>query len=323
MKYVFTQFTAESRFLSRNDCITSESGYEDYLSDNGYRHTINTFVHDAYYKWRYLTITDMPDKSTKLPYVIGDEIYFVPGRDLDKFKETALKSSGIYRFVEKSDFYDWALYNGDSRLKEIADNYLKNTKCSYVQFKNLNVGDIFKIPNRDFLYIKVYPIDTGHCKWPAIILTGDRKGYPINLGPETYVERCIGDSSLKELASKYLKDDKDSFMTYGGIDYNKIANDTFNYSSVDVKNTLKFLELYQDYERISFPCVKKVIFNKPATIVIWADGTKTVVKCQKDKNGKYEKYDKEKGLALCYMKKALGNESNYYNVIKNIIDKFG
>lgn len=29
--------------------------------------------------------------------------------------------------------------------------------------------------------------------------------------------------------------------------------------------------------------IKNVIFNDPATIVFWKDGTKTVVKCQKDK----------------------------------------
>ena len=35
--------------------------------------------------------------------------------------------------------------------------------------------------------------------------------------------------------------------------------------------------------------IQEVIFNKPATIVKWDDGTKTVVKC-----GKYDKYDREK-----------------------------
>lgn len=49
--------------------------------------------------------------------------------------------------------------------------------------------------------------------------------------------------------------------------------------------------------------IKKVIFNNPATIVLWKDGTKTVVKC-----GNGDVYDKEKGLALCFMKKALGNK---------------
>lgn len=57
--------------------------------------------------------------------------------------------------------------------------------------------------------------------------------------------------------------------------------------------------------------IKDVIFNNPATIVFWADGTKTVVKCQED-----DIYDEEVGLALCFAKKALGNKSNFNNVFK-------
>ncbi len=56
---------------------------------------------------------------------------------------------------------------------------------------------------------------------------------------------------------------------------------------------------------------KRVIFNDPATIVIWEDGSKTIVKCQKG-----DVYDPEKGLALCFMKKALGNKGNFNNVLK-------
>lgn len=56
---------------------------------------------------------------------------------------------------------------------------------------------------------------------------------------------------------------------------------------------------------------EKVIFNEPATIVIWKDGSKTVVKCQKN-----DKYDPEKGLALCFMKKVLGNKGNFNNILK-------
>lgn len=56
---------------------------------------------------------------------------------------------------------------------------------------------------------------------------------------------------------------------------------------------------------------EKIIFNKPATIVIWKDGSKTVVKCQKG-----DKYNPEKGLALCFMKKALGNKGNFNNILK-------
>ena len=58
------------------------------------------------------------------------------------------------------------------------------------------------------------------------------------------------------------------------------------------------------------PAIKNVIFNDPATIVFWTDGTKTVVKAQD------EAYDPEKGMAMAIAKKALGNQGNYCNVFK-------
>lgn len=59
------------------------------------------------------------------------------------------------------------------------------------------------------------------------------------------------------------------------------------------------------------PSIKKVIFNYPATIVFWSDGSKTVVKCQDG-----DIYDPEKGLAMAISKKALGNKGNYCNEFK-------
>lgn len=49
--------------------------------------------------------------------------------------------------------------------------------------------------------------------------------------------------------------------------------------------------------------VEKVIFNKPATIVFWSDGTKTVVKC-----GENDMYDPEKGFFIACAKKLFGND---------------
>lgn len=54
--------------------------------------------------------------------------------------------------------------------------------------------------------------------------------------------------------------------------------------------------------------IKQVIFSDPATIVLWRDGTKTVVKCEN------EVYDPEKGLAMALAKKMLGNKGNYFDV---------
>ena len=56
--------------------------------------------------------------------------------------------------------------------------------------------------------------------------------------------------------------------------------------------------------------IKKVIFNNPATIVFWADGTKTVVKAEN------EDFDPEKGLAMAIVKKVFGNKGSYFNKIK-------
>lgn len=62
--------------------------------------------------------------------------------------------------------------------------------------------------------------------------------------------------------------------------------------------------------------VKNVIFNDPATIVLWEDGTKTVVKCQKG-----EKFDPEKGLAIAICKGMLHNKGNFNNFFKKWIPK--
>ena len=57
--------------------------------------------------------------------------------------------------------------------------------------------------------------------------------------------------------------------------------------------------------------VKRIIFNPPATIVFWQDGTKTVVKCQ---NG--EEFDPEKGLAMAVIKKGMG-----YGIFNKLMEK--
>lgn len=67
----------------------------------------------------------------------------------------------------------------------------------------------------------------------------------------------------------------------------------------------RFYERQRDYFDI-----ERVIFNPPATIVIWLDGTKTVVKC----NG--EKFDQEKGLAMAISKRALAVGNRYHKTFK-------
>lgn len=46
----------------------------------------------------------------------------------------------------------------------------------------------------------------------------------------------------------------------------------------------------------------KVIYNGPATIILWNDGTKTVVKCKEG-----DSYSPEAGFALAVLKRLTGN----------------
>lgn len=62
--------------------------------------------------------------------------------------------------------------------------------------------------------------------------------------------------------------------------------------------------------------VKKVIFNKPATIVFWSDGSKTVVKCGKD-----DTYDKEKGFYIACTKKLFGNNFKAIGQMNKALEK--
>lgn len=67
--------------------------------------------------------------------------------------------------------------------------------------------------------------------------------------------------------------------------------------------------------QLAMNVIKNVIFNDPATIVIWADGTKTVVKADG------EHFDPEKGLAIAISKKFFGNKGYYYNLFKKWLPK--
>ena len=58
------------------------------------------------------------------------------------------------------------------------------------------------------------------------------------------------------------------------------------------------------------PKISRVIFNYPATVVFWDDGTKTVVKCQLG-----DVYDKEKGLMACMLKRFMGNDNTFNKVL--------
>lgn len=87
-------------------------------------------------------------------------------------------------------------------------------------------------------------------------------------------------------------------------------------SLMKLRAHLAALDMIGDKTRkFKAPEIDRVIFNNPATIVFWKDGTKTVVKAQD------ECFDEEKGITMAIVKKVYGNEGNYYEKIKKHLPK--
>ena len=74
--------------------------------------------------------------------------------------------------------------------------------------------------------------------------------------------------------------------------------------------------IYGNQSKI-IPQIKNVIFNPPATIVFWTDGTKTVVKCDER-----DQFDPEKGITMAFFKKMHGNKGHYFEEIKKWREKY-
>ena len=92
-----------------------------------------------------------------------------------------------------------------------------------------------------------------------------------------------------------------NYVPYSDI-YNRIASDT----RTAIKNGSYIKEPSPKQKAMN--SITNVIFNNPATIVFWSDGTKTVVKCDER-----DEFDPEKGLAMAICKKHFGG--GFYNDI--------
>lgn len=107
----------------------------------------------------------------------------------------------------------------------------------------------------------------------------------------TLIEQCIGIN----VESVGIESADDAGLRIVGTLVPRSPRGNGKESVVDryLKARAKYLE-----SRHQTSIYKKIIINPPATIVIWNDGTKTVVKATEN-----DIYDPEKGVALCFFKK--------------------
>lgn len=113
---------------------------------------------------------------------------------------------------------------------------------------------------------------------------------------------CIDEPYAYRLYLKHDHEDQmDSMKELFQADVKRQLNAAFEKSSVHIDISGR---------------IKKVIFNPPATIIFWKDGSKTVVKCDG------EAFDPEKGMAMAISRKVLGDSYDYYNVFEKWCKKY-
>lgn len=121
---------------------------------------------------------------------------------------------------------------------------------------------------------------------------------------ECNIKLSMGFEEARKLRSTFNNSDRDmaDAMAQGLIDYmsKPRGRNSGRYPWVN-SSGINFQGKY--YKTNGLPVPKKVIFNGPATVVLWTDNTKTVVKKSED-----EPDDREKALMYCVFKKFLDDK---------------
>ena len=89
-----------------------------------------------------------------------------------------------------------------------------------------------------------------------------------------------------------------------------------NYALTDIELISK-KNSKEAYNKRIFSEIKDIIINDPATIILWKDGTKTIVKCQP-----VDIFDPGTGIAMAILKKLYGNSGFYKDIFEQAIEKY-
>lgn len=156
-----------------------------------------------------------------------------------------------------------------------------------------------------------------YCDSRGIICGADRRGFFDN-GVCKYVfycDRSINNGSMIMVDFKEVVDPECTLEVVFDDLYRMFCEGSYRMPNLDMRRVL-IKEEIKHYNTINSKFgIKRVIFNNPATIVFWEDGTKTVVKRQKG-----DRWDKEKGIAMAIAKKLYGNTGKYCDILKEHLE---
>lgn len=230
----------------------------------------------------------------------GFEVERVYRKDLGVYRFTIKKNGNLltdsFKYPETND---WNYRN--ERMLEFLNNIVDEFEERYSnnQWPKEN-PHISKGENgMNSIRWKVTSININGCSYASPEITVELNGVlDPNIDEYFGTEHINADDIAKELETKLNRS--------GDKVYNPMLRYRDQYAYY--RNILNSIYGTNPYYR---PEIKNVIFNDPATIVFWTDGTKTVVKCQEG-----DEFDPEKGLTMAIAKKIYGNKSSYCNVIK-------
>lgn len=133
---------------------------------------------------------------------------------------------------------------------------------------------------------------------------------------DTPLEIKVNAKGLEKIPRREADEDMIVMRLRSGKTYltqiGRCKNKDIGFDSViyQMKKERKFMERGTD--KIKNVDVKKIIFSGPKTIVLWSDGTKTIVSMSKDETN----FDPEAAFCAAYTKKMFGTNSKIKRIIK-------
>ena len=182
----------------------------------------------------------------------------------------------------------------------------------------MKIGDRVEACGRCFEYYNIVPGASGTIigkpiNYNAYVVVFDALCNEKSRDGSFYITRsCLQPLTYKEVTTEpatityeptYHIDETVIAAVQNGY-YNKVEGAKTDMNCNYNRNTVNPLE------------IKNVYFNDPVTVVMWNDGTKTIVRCSEN-----DFYDPEKGLAMAIVKKAYGNDNKFHKIFKKWLPK--
>lgn len=198
---------------------------------------------------------------------------------------------------------------------------------TYLIIKDRNIVSYPGKVSISYLTVSIDPRHPGS-KWVSqkeLIESGAIKIKEKSESVKRYLNSFYGLNAFKDDPINFSAKPYEPAVNYAEHDAKCIAEYMANFYSIyKIKPSFRHIILNSEGKEMNKPvykkdidkqfkdAVKNVIFNGDATIVIWDDGSKTVVKRRKG-----ERKDKEKAIMYCILEKQLGE-----TFAKKMIDRF-